>query len=79
MTLEKRMIEDVKFNWEERIVEQKEVFVETKTEVQEIVWHKDMIESQIAQKQNLIDNTQLEIQQLQAKLDQIISLEAKPK
>ncbi len=56
---------------------QREVYVETKTETREIVWSKDLIESQIAQKQNLIDNTNIEIQELQTKLNQINNLSTK--
>ena len=56
---------------------EREIFVETKTEIVEMHWSKDLIESQIVQKQNLIDNTQLEIQELQAKLDQINNLSNK--
>ncbi len=76
MILEKRIVEETSIDWE---VKQKEVFIETKTEVKEIVWHKDFIESQIAQKKNLIDNAQAEIVELQEKLWQITSLEAKSK
>jgi len=76
MTLEKRIIEETSIDWS--LIE-KEVFIETKTEVKEIVWHKDFIESQITQKQNLIDNTQAEVLELQSKLWQITSLEAKVK
>ena len=74
MSIEKRMIAgmDENFNPIER-----EIFVETKTEIVEMHWSKDLIESQIVQKQNLIDNTQLEIQELQAKLDQINNLSKK--
>jgi|CXWK01.1.fsa_nt_gi hypothetical protein len=74
MSIEKRMIAgmDENFNPIER-----EIFVETKTEIVEMHWSKDLIESQIVQKQNLIDNTQLEIQELQAKLDQINNLSNK--
>lgn len=74
MSIEKRMIAgmDENFNPIER-----EIFVETKTEIVEMHWSKDLIESQIVQKQNLIDNTQLEIQELQAKLDQINNLSTK--
>lgn len=77
MTLVKRIIEVNDAITDEVI--QKEVFVETKTEVKEIVWSKDLLESQIAQKQNLIENTQAEIDLLQQKLSDIIALESKPK
>lgn len=74
MNMQKRLVEgrDEQFN-----PIQREVFVETKTEVREIVWSKDLVESQIAQKQNLIDNTLLEISELQDKLDQINNLSKK--
>ncbi len=74
MSIEKRMVDgrDQNFN-----PIQREVYVETKTETREIVWSKDLIESQIAQKQNLIDNTNIEIQELQTKLNQINNLSKK--
>ncbi len=74
MSIEKRMVDgrDQDFN-----PIQREVYVETKTETREIVWSKDLIESQIAQKQNLIDNTNIEIQELQTKLNQINNLSKK--
>ncbi len=74
MSIEKRMVDgrDQDFN-----PIQREVYVETKTETREIVWSKDLIESQIAQKQNLIDNTNIEIQELQTKLNQINNLSTK--
>lgn len=74
MSIEKRMVDgrDENFN-----PIQREVYVETKTETREIVWSKDLIESQIAQKQNLIDNTNIEIQELQTKLNQINNLSTK--
>jgi hypothetical protein len=74
MSIAKRMVDgrDENFN-----PIQREVYVETKTETREIVWSKDLIESQIAQKQNLIDNTNIEIQELQTKLNQINNLSTK--
>lgn len=74
MSIEKRMVDgrDENFN-----PIQREVYVETKTETREIVWSKDLIESQIAQKQNLIDNTNIEIQELQTKLNHINDLSKK--
>lgn len=52
----------------------KEIFVEEVTEVKEIIWTKDSIESQITQKQNTIDNIENEIAVLQWKLDEINAL-----
>lgn len=55
-------------DWSTREVE---VFVETITETRNIEFSIDSIESQITQKQNLVDNTILEIQALQRKLNEI--------
>lgn len=52
----------------------KEIFVEEVTEVKEIIWTKDSIESQITQKQNTIDNIENDIGVLQWKLDEINAL-----
>lgn len=52
----------------------KEIFVEEVTEVKEIIWTKDSIESQITQKQNTIDNIENEIAVLQWKLNEINAL-----
>lgn len=74
MNIKKKLVEgrDEQFN-----PIQREVFVETVTETREVVWSKDLIESQIAQKQNLIDNTLIEISELQQKLNQINDLSKK--
>lgn len=79
MTLEKRMIDyaTATVPWAEPVVEQKAVYIETTTEVKEIVWHKDQLESLIAQKTNELENIQLEIAWLQSKLDEIIVLSKK--
>lgn len=78
MTLEKRMIDyTTEAIWTEPVVEKKEVYVETKVVTEEIVWHRDLIESQIAQKTNDIENLQIEIAWLQKKLDEIVALSKK--
>jgi hypothetical protein len=73
MTLEKRMIDytTTSVSWSAPVVEQKEIYVETKTEVKEIIWHKDLLESMITQKQNDIENLSMEVAWLQSKLDEI--------
>lgn len=74
MTLKKRTIttEDSK-----GVETQIEVFVETKVLTEEIVRHKDSLESMIVQKQNSIENLQAEVVELQAKLTQINNLSSK--
>lgn len=53
---------------------QKEVFVETITEIKTIEWSIDQLESSIAQKQNTVDNLLVEIDWYKAKLKQIKDL-----
>lgn len=53
---------------------QKEVFVETVTEIKTIEWSIDQLESSIAQKQNTVDNLLVEIDWYKAKLKQIKDL-----
>jgi hypothetical protein len=55
-------------------MKQKEIFVETKTTTEEVVWHEDLLESMIAQKENTIENLQNEVLELKAKQTQIQSL-----
>lgn len=79
MTLEKRTIEVEEFTapWEEPTIKQKKVFVETKTVTEEVVWHEDLLESMIAQKENHIENLQNEVLELKAKQTQIQTLSKK--
>ena len=79
MTLEKRIIEVEEFTapWEEPIIKQKQIYVETKTITEEVVRHKDLLESMIAQKENTIENLQNEVLELKAKQTQIQSLSKK--
>jgi len=79
MTLEKRTIEVEEFTapWEKPTIKQKEVFVETKKVTEEVVWHEDLLESMIAQKENHIENLQNEVLELKAKQTQIQTLSKK--
>lgn len=77
--MEKKLIEYTTTTaiWTKPITEQKEVYIETKTITEEVVRHKDQIESLITQKTNDIENLQIEITWLQAKLDDINLLSKK--
>jgi hypothetical protein len=58
--------------WEETTTQ--EYYVETVTEVKEIEWNIDQIESQITQKSNTIIGLQWEIDVLEAKKQEILNL-----